>query len=324
LQYIELRPRTVELAFREQTSQTFPAAAYTDARLSRPMIVEIVELRGPRDTAALIKPDVCQLQRVVFRREAATGTMTPDTATASVYAARDRPWLGTTSPDPFKEGCFAGAVWQVGSSSGQQRAQAVLLPGPGYRTSTLPRLAQTMVRPRPRVILGAVVHHDAEYLGVDIDTTRVYRIERMVNGEKVSFDSAARTVSVDSVGSSSTGALAGVSVPIPLHTGTPLDGLLHRLTITAGVDPENPRKHQYLGLSVLHFVPGVPETFPLELHLLGHFGKITELRRPDDCRLKVGEDPCETRTHWEHRGFAASLSFDAGTVIADVIKKLAK
>lgn len=322
VQYIEIRPSTIELATR--LAQSFPGAGFVNSSLSRPMIVEIKKI----DNGQLLPiedPEICRAQRITFRREAAAGTMTPDTASGTVYAARDRGSIFGNAA-PYEKGCFAAAGWQVGPSTGVQRARAVLLPGAGFRTSAVPIQARTVVRPTPRFIIGAVARHDESYLGRHEGTPRVYRVERILpSGEKALFDSVATPISVDSVDNGSFAAMAGVSLPIPIYGGSGASGyVLNRLTVTVGVNPERPMQDQYVGISVLHFLPRIPETFPLQLDLLGHFGERDELVSPGNCENKLGADPCETEAHHQFRGVAASLSFDASALIADVIKKLGK
>jgi hypothetical protein len=321
VQFIEVRPITTELTIR--LAQSFPRAAFVNTPLRRPGIVEIMTVVGG-NSIPISDPEICRAQRVTFRKEGDAGTLTPDTAAGTVYRARERQSIfheWNNAQDKF--GCFATAAWQTSASTGRQRVHATLIPGPEYRTAAPRMTSIAVVRPAPRFVLGAVGRWDHSYFGSDEGTPRTYRVERLLpNGEKALFDSVATPVSVDSVNGWSIATMAGVSVPIPFRSDSRFRRVAEHVTLTVGVDPADPRKDQYAGLSLLPFVQSFPETFPLQLDLLAHFGKIPELVSPQNCAALTGPDPCETDSRHGFRGMALSLSFDASTLLADVIKKL--
>jgi hypothetical protein len=318
LSYIQLKPPTpTTTLLRFDETQTFPLAGFENTTLRRPMIVEIRTQTSAADTEGkpIINPVECQAHRVVFRGSA--GTMTPDSAVPEVYAARD-------ANDPnakFELGCRAQAYWSLGAGAGPREARVSLVPGSGHTLAQqAPYRWDVRARSVPRFVLGAVLRRDEPYVGRDDGDEVTLRVERKLpDGTTISFDSTdPGTVTVDSVGSTSWGVMVGVSSSIPT-------GYTNRLTVIGGVDLTSPLDHQYLGLSMFR-VLDLPETLPIDLSVLAHFGKTNVLKRPDDCRQGIstvhGEEPCATDERRGLRGVAFMFSIDAGTLLADAIKKL--
>jgi hypothetical protein len=323
VQYIEVRPPTRELVTR--VTQTFSPVASPGATLSRPMIVEIREVVDG-DTLAITDPEICRRQRIAFRGQGAVGTFTPDTAVGVVYSAVPP---GGRARD-FEVGCFAAAGWKVGDGTGRQRVRPVLVPSAGYTAAPDPEAvralqAQPLVRILPRFIVGPVLRHSGDFVGREAGDGRVIRVERhLETGEKIAYDSIPRPDAPQVVGGSSLRSMVGMSVPLTFRSPVPRDrGFFERLTLTVGVNPEDPRRDQYFGVSLFHLFNWVPETYPIELHFLGHAGSIDRLVDRPACRDQIGPNPCRTERKHLFRGIALSGSIDAGSVIADVVRKLA-
>jgi hypothetical protein len=94
------------------------------------------------------------------------------------------------------------------------------------------------------------------------------------------------------------------------------------------VDLTNPSGSQYFGLSLAEaFGKYLPQKFPLDILVLARRAKIDELTKPISdvtvCSASLTPNPCETSsTHlW---GGAIAISIDAGSLVAEVIKSIAK
>jgi hypothetical protein len=297
--------------------QTFPSAAFENTTLRQPMIVEIRAAASASDTVGtpIELLSECQSHRVVFRGSA--GTMTPDTAMPEVYSAK----AANAPADSFRLGCRAQSHWTLGAGVGPREARVSIVPGKGFQAaSRVPDVWEVRTRPVPRFVLGAVYRLDNPYEARDDGDAVTYRVERTrIDGTKISFDSTdPGTVSRKRTGSHSAGVMVGVASAIPTRW-------TEWLTVILGMDLTSPLDHQYLGLSILRLLDQ-PETLPLDIGFLAHFGRIDVLERPLDCRAQVssvkGAEPCDTDTHWRFRGVGVMFSIDAGTLVAEAIKKI--
>lgn len=301
---------------RLKTTQTFPPAAFENTTLRRPMIVEIRKVAAPDDIVGTpITSDAeCRKHRLVFRGTA--GKMTPDTAVPGVYKAR--PFGTPESRNAL--GCRAEAEWSIAAGEGLRQARVDLVAGRGYeQVNQEPLRWDVRARLVPRFVLGAVIRGDEKYDAREDGDAVTYRVERTENGTKIAFDSIhPGTVTYKRSDRFSTGVMVGVSAPIPA-------GWTDWLTVVGGVDLTSPLDHQYLGLSVLRPFD-VSDGLPLNVALLAHFGRADVLQRPGDCRAQIssvaGAEPCATEESRRLRGVGLLFSIDAGSLLAEAIKKL--
>ncbi|HEY7767660.1 hypothetical protein [Longimicrobium sp.] len=274
--------------------------------LRHPVVVEIVRADAADDSVGRItSPETCSRLRVAFTR-IGTGSVTPDTVMAGVDSAE-------VGQNPHRLGCFARANWTLGEGPGRRHARMSLVGGNSGRSSVL---YEAYARASPRLIGGIMATRSRSYLGPQAGPERTIRIERTLpDGSKASFDTTFAT-GRDTVkqvdGSWAPAAFVGVS--------TPIRPKWHRWALTFGVDPRAVDRNWYAGVSVLRIPGGLEvESLPVDIHLLGHWGRVDVLENPKACRER-GECDTEDDVRWQ--GLAAMLSVDAGSVITDLIKKL--
>lgn len=312
LKYIQLQPRVTRL--RLQTAQDATLANFPGGS-GRRLIVEIRREAGT-GSVPITKAAECAEHRVVFVPEGTGARVTPDTASGVVYDAKPR-----GSPGPLVPGCFASARVALGSEVGLHEIRTIGLPSPGHRVVANARFQEVNVRHLPQIIVAGVASLHPDFTRLDRETTRTYRVQRVLpSGETASFDSAVVRLAPTEAGGGSTTAMVGFSTPIPWIGAFVKPANL--LNITFGLDPVEPRRGQFLGLSFLRSSGWVPQNFPIDLHVLAHVRHIDRVTDPEGCAKALREDACETRSR-NYWGPAIAVSFDASAVIAEALKKLA-
>lgn len=312
LKYVQLRPRETHIRLR--TAQDARLANFAGGS-GRSLIVEILKDSGDA-VVAIDKSAECARHRVIFLPEGTGAKVTPDTATAEVYKAWQK---GTRGEE--KLGCFASARLALGSDVGLHEIRTVGLPSTGYRVVENAHLQAVNVRHLPQIIVAGVASYHRPFTKLDKETIRTYRVQRTLpSGETATFDSAIVNLSTDERGGGSTTALIGFSTPIPWVGESYKPANLFNLTF--GLDPIEPRRGQFFGLSVLRSTGLVPFNFPVDLHLLAHVRQIDRVQTPESCAQALTTSACntESKRYW---GPAGAVSFDASALIADAIKKLA-
>lgn len=311
LKYIQLRPR--ETSLRLRTAQDARIVNFPGGT-GRRLIVEILRVDGT-NAVAITDSAQCASHRVAFIPEGTGARVTPDTAAGVVYDAKPRGSAGGLVP-----GCFAGARLAVGSDVGLHEIRTVGVAPIGYRVVENARLHAINVRHLPQIIVAGVLSHHSSFQRVDKETTRTYRVQRVLpSGETATFDSSVVKLSPDDGGGWSTTAMVGFSTPIPLAGA--LAPASNHFNLTFGLDPVEPRRGQFVGISVLRSTGLVPYNFPVDIHMLAHAQHRDILKDPSGCVVALTVASCETesRVDW---GPAFAVSFDASAVIAEAIKKL--
>lgn len=306
LRYIQLTPRSAPAKRLVIVPWTgIDQSWFEKSPLRGPVDVQIMRLTGSDSTEITDEAD-CRAQRVAFTRSgAAAGTVSPDTATADIYE------LGDTG----RTGCFVEADWTLGEGPGRKHIHATLVPGSGYRSATRSTEIQATARALPRLIGGIVYAGSRGYVGVKPGSQRTIRVERpLTDGTTLAYDSVVSgPAAIDSVsGAGEAAAFVGVSIPIiPAW---------HWFAVAAGVDLANPRDDWYAGISMARLIGGVStEALPVDLHLVGHWGRDPVLQDPDACATGEG---CRTENETRYKGIGVLLSIDAGSLFAELIKKL--
>lgn len=285
------------------------ASWFEKAPLRHPIVVEILRADAPNDASRYItRADSCNSIRVAFTR-IASGSTTPDTATATL----DHAEIGES---PNRHSCFARTYWTLGEGAGRRHLRASLVGGSATSAGSS-TVFEGYARAMPRLIGGVVVTYNRSYLGAKSAAERTVRVERtQLDGSKISFDSTFSTGrdTVDRVASSfGPAAFVGVSTPVVPRW--------HRFAVTFGVDPGSIDRNWYAGASLLRAGGGLAvEALPVDIHLLGHWGRTKVLEDVSDCE-NLGDCRTEDDVRWI--GFAAMLSVDASSLLTDLIKKLA-
>lgn len=318
MRHIEITPRGAEPAKRYQVkiSTGNNQAWYEKSPQRFPLVVEIRRAGKEGDTIGqpITDPVECAAQRVAFSRIGTAGALTPDTTRGSVFPASERrPWWRRS---PAKGGviCEARANWTLGEGAGRRHARATLL-GDAVLPSRKDVQFETVARALPRLIAGIGPTRNRGYLGAKAGEQRIVRVERQFpDGTKLAFDSTVSSpAAVDEVGSSwSVAPIVGVSAAVIPR--------LERFSLTAGVSLTSPQDDWYAGFSLLRpFGRLGMEGLPIDVHLLGHWGRRAVLANVDACRT---EGSCRTEEDVMWHGAAAMVSIDAGSLVADLIKKL--
>lgn len=278
--------------------------------LPRPLIVEIIRANASDDEAGrLTEADSldCRSVRVAFSRVTG-GSLTPDTAAAAITTPYNS---GMTR----RTGCFATAHWTLGEGAGVRHARAAMVgAGPNQVRSNV--AFEARARGMPRLVGGILASRHRSYIGLKPGAERKVQIERtLADGSTMSFDTAlsAGQATPDYVrGRVKAAAFVGISTPVVTRA--------RWLAVTAGVEPANIERDWYAGISALRIPFGLSaESLPVDLHVLGHFGRSPVLKAPALCAEK-GE--CRTSERTRFHGMAAMLSVDAGSLITDLIKNL--
>jgi hypothetical protein len=308
-------------AFREIRAAKAPAPRYAlrthsgdgaswfeKAPLRHPVVVEILRADAPVGTSRYITAeDSCASIRVAFTR-VASGSLTPDTARATVDSAE-------VGENPDRLGCFARAYWTLGEGAGRRHVRAALVGGSA--TAANNNLTyEAYARALPRLIGGILVTYNRSFLGARSAGERTVRVERLLpDGSKLAYDSTFSTGrdTINSVdGNFGPAAFVGVSTPVVPRW--------HRFAVTFGVDPGSIDRNWYAGISLLRIPGGLAvESLPVDIHLLGHWGRTDVLVNRTACAER-GECRTEDDVHWH--GFAAMLSVDASSLLTELIKKL--
>lgn len=269
--------------------------------------------------------ETCAAQRVVFARFGNSGNVSPDTAWGAVMAFDTMPadtvTRGSARGDTLREsgsrGCFVSTRWTLGEGPGVRNLRAVLLAGgpAAVKRDGVVEL-EAAARGLPRLIAGPVFARRRGYYGATPRAERTLRIERYgPDSMKVSYDSTVvtRAAAVDTVQSQAVGAaFFGVSVPaIPTLT---------TLSVSAGVNMADPLNDWFAGISLVRLFAGVAtEGLPVDIHLLGHFGRPSVLRDLEDCKARIS---CATERRMTWHGLGGMISVDASSLFSDVIKKI--
>jgi hypothetical protein len=286
------------------------ASWFEKTLLPRPLIVEIIRANAINDVAGrLTEADSleCRSVRVAFSR-ATGGSLTPDTTAAAITTPYNSGMRRRT-------GCFATAHWTLGEGAGVRHARAAMVgAGPNQVRSNV--AFEARARAMPRLVGGILASRHRSYIGLKPGAERNVRIERtLVDGSTMSFDTAvsAGQAAPDFVpGRVKAAAFVGISTPVVTQA--------RWLAVTAGVEPANIERDWYAGISALRIPFGLSaESLPVDVHILGHFGRSPVLKAPTRC-AETGE--CRIRERTRFHGMAAMLSVDAGSLITDLIKNL--
>lgn len=261
----------------------------------------------------------CAAHRVAFSRFANTGTVSPDTVSGIVYRVVRANLVDQVRDTADTLGCLAVANWTLPEGTGPRSLRATLVPGGSARPAPNRSSAvlHTWARALPRVVAGPVYARQSGYVGVRAGTDTVFKIQRVrPDSSIVTFDSIGRGASrPDTVASDDRwGALIGVTTPV-------VPGV-RGLSVTAGFDVTSPRDHWYAGISILRlpaFAGFATESIPLDIHLLGHWGRSPVLQNPTEC---ARGERCRTKPEQRFHGAAVSVTIDAGTLVSDLIKAL--
>jgi hypothetical protein len=270
-----------------------------------PSIVE-VELRLGNDstTNAINDRATCVANRVLFNRRGAPATVSPDTATASIFEHR----------------CYASTFWSLGEGIGERALDVSLVPSRGFKgDNTLE--AEAWVRATPKFLTGFARSRLQPYVGLNTASTRTVRVERVdASGATRSYDTTETTgaAAINPVKARTEYAIvAGVSVPIPIARWGRFDGL----SLTGGVDLANPGDRFYGGISALRFlgfVFPVIEGVPIDFHVVGFWARQPELK---DATCAAAA--CVVDKHTRYQGTTWMISADATSILDALVKKLA-
>lgn len=286
--------------------------------LPQPAVIHIYQLREGNPTPQPVDSATCAAQRVAFARVPGTGSVAPDTSTATEYLIANS-LFQNLQPDSLRQqarGCFAVTNWTLGEGAGDRSLRATLIPSAAARVVRGQGTEiRTISRSLPRLVGGAAVAWRRSYVGVS-QKDRVVRIERTLpDGSTMAFDTTLKgTATVDSIsGDPQPAAFVGVS--------SALVPSWRRISATVGVDLRNPAHDWYGGISFLRLARGLStEGLPIDLHLLAHVGRSQVLRDPLACQQGVS---CETSDRIRFHGLGGMLSVDASSLFSELIKKIA-
>jgi hypothetical protein len=328
LRYIKLTPRkkvagdSMKVVMRE-----FRAASAWYEKTSTPAIVELMQLqrRAMRpDTIVPITADsTCSRYRAAFTRAQTATSVLPDTGRFTVTPVR-RPrgerWPQQTAEfvlgnkNPEQNGCLALAEWHLGTGVGQRAMRVHLLSATGTTALQEPIDILTHARPLPRIFAGLNLTRHESRVAVAPKQERTVQVERIQpDGSKATFETkeTIQPAREDTIrGAWEPGASGGlVGAPIPA---------LREFTMSAGVDLKNPSRNFFAGFSLIHLVRPSLESLPLDIHLIGHWAR-RDIAVTANC--PGGASLC-TETDLRFEGVGIMGIFDAGSALADVIKKL--
>ncbi len=282
-----------------------------------------------------IVPDsaTCASQRVAFLRFTGSGTVSPDTSIAGLLpvatgAARradpkaadsvahvDKLRADGAGEGVVRERCFALTRWTLGDGVGIRTLRASLVP-PGSLGVDGPGSVDIDATSRalPRIVAGPVFAWRRSYLGVARGAEQKVTVERVrSDGSTATFDSTyPGPASVDSVsGRWQASAFIGASVPLIPRA--------RLLSVTLGVDMKTPADDWYLGFSLLRFGGLMTEALPIDVQVLGHFGRSKVLRDAEACEAQIS---CKTDEETRFHGLGGVITVDASSLISEIIKKL--
>lgn len=278
---------------------------FENAPLRHPIVAEIIRAGAVPDSAGrIMDPAECGARRVAFTR-ITSGSVTPDTLRGNLQVAG-------VGGNPGRPGCFASAYWTLGDGPGRRHARAALI---GNTTASGSVAFEAYARKSPRLIGGIAAVRNGSYTAVKRGGTRTIHVERVLpDGTTISFDST--------IAARDTVALVGGGWgPAPiLGVSTPVLPRWHQFAATVGVDPRSIDRDWYVGFSLLRIPGGLAvETLPIDLHLLGHFGRTSVVADEGACTLLA---QCRTRDDFRWHGIAGLFSVDVSTVVTELIKKL--
>ncbi|HYW07319.1 MAG TPA: hypothetical protein VE913_10205 [Longimicrobium sp.] len=305
-----LREIQMRTPYRLREHRRDTVAWFEKTQLPRPLIVEIIRADAANDTVGRLteaNSQECRTVRVSFS-PIGGGSLTPDIARADLV---DAPY---SSRGERRKGCFAHSYWTLGEGPGYRHAGAALVgAGTGQVRSSV--AFEARARAMPRLVGGILASRYRSYMGAKPGAERTIRIERTLpDGGKMSFDTVfeARDTVERVDGRTKAASFVGIS--------TPLVPRARWLAVTVGVNPADLERDWYAGVSVLRIPLGLAaESLPVDLHILGHFGRSPVLKSQDLC-ASTGD--CGTRERARWHGFAGMLSVDAGSLVTKVIEKL--
>ena len=276
---------------------------FEKAPLGDPIEVQLLrfdERTDAKEGAPVADRDKCPSYKVAFA-QFGKGFISPDTAVM---------WY-----DDKRHGCFAYANWTLPDGAGTRDAKATLI-GSAVRPSASIVEFEAYARALPRVVGGLAATRYAGYMGVKKGATATAKVERVLpDGTKITRDTTI-SVSRDTLQAVDAewkpAAVIGVSVPaVPKWKW---------LSITGGVDLNNPTRDWYFGGSVIRpFGQLTSEGLPVDAHLLAHFGRSDVVKDETRCSTDAG---CQTRQRTRFHGLAAMISVDATTLVSDLLKKI--
>jgi hypothetical protein len=276
---------------------------FTGSMLRDPARFEIRRIT-PEGPLAIEKEADCAAHRVSFLATAAAGAVSPDTMIATVQQIDSR------------LGCYVQVYWTLGPGPGPRRIRATLIPGAGFRSESRFVEVRALSRTLPKLVGGLALVQRREFLGLKPGVSRSVKVEQpRPDGTKISYDSIVNGAgSVDTIRNT----LAAVAVFVGL-TGPVIPGW-QRFSATAGVDLGAPRDRWYVGLSVLRLIDRATESFNFDIHAVFHWSKDAVLVDPTACGTGGS---CKTEKNTRFQGVGLLATLDAGTILADLIKKLA-
>jgi len=301
-----------------------PTAWFEKNPLPGPVAVHIFRIENGVERY-ITDDTVCAAQRVAFARFGNAGSVSPDTAWGAVMTFDTMPAVTVTRDsagvDTLREsgsrGCFVSTRWTLGDGPGVRNLRAALLAGgPAAVKRDGAVQLEAAARGLPRLIAGPVFARRGSYYGVTPRAERTLRIERYgPDSMKISYDSTVvtRAAAVDTVQSQAVGAaFFGVSIPVVPTLTT--------ISVSAGVNMADPLNDWFAGISLVRFFGGVAtEGLPVDIHLLGHFGRPAVLRNLEECKARIS---CATERRMMWHGLGGMISVDASSLFSDVIKKI--
>ncbi len=215
-----------------------------------------VRISGPTD------PATCARAMVVFNR-IGIGSSSPDSVVGDWRAEHGA--------------CVAETRWRLGAGLGEQHLRASLVGDPS-KSQTFRAYARRA--PRLNVGLAYAWTSSRETLLIDKDTASVTRLRS--DGSQIALDT------VFEVSRTTSEAKGALEFAPTIGVDWPLFRRVDRLRVSFAVSATNPERDWYFGLSGLQpFYRLNHEGLGIDLHVVGHVGRRTEIENLSQCRTDL-------------------------------------